>query len=292
MTAPRISIVIPAYRHEAYIAETLASIATQPVRDVEVIVVDDGSPDGTLAIAQTIAASYPLPITVVSQPNAGTCAALNHGLRLAQGALFAMIASDDVFAEDRFSAQLAAFDANPALEATYGNGRQWCGEQRFCRVHDASVLALLAQAPAQIHADLCQRDYPLFIQTALFKTATLRAVGGFDEVTGVDDWPLNIRLFRHFTRRDQYTVIDQDLVLYRQHPHQQYRDRFTWPARKIRVIEAYCPEPWRDAALARQYWLAGRELLYASIALEARFGRLLRLFGSLLEKFVKAGRPR
>jgi glycosyltransferase involved in cell wall biosynthesis len=290
MTPPRISVVIPAYRHEAYIADTLASIASQPVRDLEVIVVDDGSPDGTLATARALAANYPLPMTVVTQANAGTCAAINHGLRLARGEFFAMIASDDVFAKDRFSAQLAAFDANPALEAAYGNGRYWCGKQLHDRVHDETVQHLLAQAPANIHMALCQRDYPLFIQTALFKTATLRAIGGFDEAVGVDDWPLNIRLFRHFTRPDQYTLIDEDVVLYRQHQQQQYRDRFTWAARKVRVIEAYCPPEWRDAALARQYWLAGRDLLYASIALQPRFGRLLRLFGSAVEKLIKARR--
>jgi len=288
MTAPCISIVIPAYRHEAYIAETLASIARQPVRDVEVIVVDDGSPDGTLAIARKLAADYPLPITVVGQTNAGTCAALNHGLRLARGEFFAMIASDDAFAEDRLSAQLAAFKAQPTLEVVYGNGRFWNGKSRSGRMHDQTVLTLLGQKPHAIYAALCKRDYPLFIQTALFRTAALRTVGGFDEVVGVDDWPLNIRLFRHFTDSRQYAVIDQDLVLYRQHPQQQYRDRFSWAARKVRVIEAYCPPEWRNAALARQYWLAGRELMYASIALEPRLGRLLRFAGSALEKLVKS----
>ena len=105
---------------------------------------------------------------------------------------------------------------------------------------------------------------------------------------GVDDWPLNIRLFRHFTDARQYAVVDQDLILYRQHAEQQYRDRFAWAARKVRVIEAYCPPEWRDAALARQYWLAGRELLYASIALEPRMGRLLRLLTSAFEKLFKS----
>jgi glycosyltransferase involved in cell wall biosynthesis len=287
---PEISIVIPAYQHAAYIGETLASIAAQPFRALEVIVVDDGSTDGTAETARAAAEGFPFPITVIEQANCGTCVAINRGLAVARGEFFAMIASDDVFAPDRFSAQLAVFRNQPDCEVVYGNGRYWQAGTLRERVHDAQLVALLRQPPAAIHAALCQRDYPMFIQTALFRTATLREVGGFDEITGVDDWPLNIRLFRRFTDAKQYAYVDVDVVWYRQHARQQYRDPFIWPARKVRVIETWCPPEWRNEALAYQYWQAGRELLYRSLALSPSWRRVLRLWASLADKCRKAKR--
>lgn len=296
-----VSIVIPAYRHEAYIADTLASIARQAFRGIEVIVVDDGSPDGTHEVASRVAADFPLPIKVLRQDNAGTCAAINHGLRHARGDGFAMIASDDLFAADRFGAQLAAFSARPRLEAVYANGRTFQGDAPGGRVpdaalgpriHDAELVALLARPLPEIRRELVTRDRAMFIQAALFRRTAIDAVGGFDEATGVDDWPLNIRLFNRFTDPAQWAYVDADVVLYRQHAGQQYRDFFSWPQKKLRVIEAYCPPEWRDAAMARVCWLAGRELLYRSVRLDpaAAIGRWGRLMPSLLGKAVSARR--
>lgn len=95
-----LSIIIPAYNRERYIAEALTSIVTQSAHhlDYEVVVVDDGSTDGTVAVCQQLAAHYPV-IRVVQQRNAGPGAARNHGLHEARGEYVWMFDSDDRMAQ-------------------------------------------------------------------------------------------------------------------------------------------------------------------------------------------------
>src|SRR4051812_24229138 len=91
----RISVVVPAFNVEAYLQECLASIAAQTAPDLEVIVVDDGSADGTRAVAEAFAAGDPR-FRVISQPNRGLGAARNAGVAAARGTYLAFVDGDDV----------------------------------------------------------------------------------------------------------------------------------------------------------------------------------------------------
>ena len=82
MTPPLVSILIPAYNAERHVGEAVESALAQTHPRVEVVVVDDGSSDGTLAVAQRYEARG---VRVASQANAGASAARNHALRLASG---------------------------------------------------------------------------------------------------------------------------------------------------------------------------------------------------------------
>ena len=82
-TRPRVTVVIPAYNAERTLTETLSSVAAQTMHDLEVIVVDDGSKDGTADVAR----AFPdLDVRVVTQANAGHAAARNTGTRPRRGA--------------------------------------------------------------------------------------------------------------------------------------------------------------------------------------------------------------
>jgi CDP-glycerol glycerophosphotransferase len=94
---PLISVVVPVYNVEAYLGECLDSIASQSVRDLEVIVVDDGSTDGSAAIAREWAARDPR-FQVITQANGGLSAARNTGLDAARGELLSFVDSDDLLA--------------------------------------------------------------------------------------------------------------------------------------------------------------------------------------------------
>lgn len=97
-----ISVVIPAYNREHTVLRAVNSVLEQTYRDLEVILVDDGSTDGTREILQTIKDSR---FRYVYQDNAGACAARNHGIRLAQGEWIAFHDSDDVWHLDKLEKQ-------------------------------------------------------------------------------------------------------------------------------------------------------------------------------------------
>ena len=105
MTKPNlISCIVPVFNGERYLAEALDSILAQTWRPLEVIVVDDGSTDGTAHIA----AGYGAEVSYIHQANAGPAAARNRGLDAARGEFIAFLDADDLWHKDKLSARWPA----------------------------------------------------------------------------------------------------------------------------------------------------------------------------------------
>ncbi len=109
---PLVSCIVPVFNGERYLAEALDSILAQTWRPLEVIVVDDGSTDGTAHIV----AGYGERISYLRQANAGPAAARNRGLDAAAGAYVAFLDADDLWHKEKLARQMARFEARPELE--------------------------------------------------------------------------------------------------------------------------------------------------------------------------------
>jgi glycosyltransferase involved in cell wall biosynthesis len=116
---PLISVIIPVYNRERYLAEAIESVLAQTYPAIELIVVDDGSTD----LSAEVARGYP--IIYHFQPNGGISAARNAGIALATGKFLAFLDSDDIWVADKLSKQMAAFEADPTLEAVFGYAQQF-----------------------------------------------------------------------------------------------------------------------------------------------------------------------
>ena len=112
MTTERdITVVVPAYEAAQFIAATLESVAHQTVQPWEVIVVDDGSTDGTRATVESVAHAYPhCPVRLLCKPHRGPGAARNAGVGAAQTAWVAFLDSDDLWHPDKLAAMVAAIN--------------------------------------------------------------------------------------------------------------------------------------------------------------------------------------
>lgn len=99
MSSPLVSAIIPVYNGERYIADAIDSVFRQEYRPLEVIVVDDGSTDGTLAVV----AAYGDTVRVISQKNSGQAVARNVGLTAAKGKYIAFLDADDVWSDDHLA---------------------------------------------------------------------------------------------------------------------------------------------------------------------------------------------
>ncbi|MBD3881905.1 glycosyltransferase [Phormidium tenue FACHB-886] len=106
---PRVSVIVPTYNGDRFVAKAVESVLHQSYSDYELIVVDDGSSDGT---AQVLA-SYAERIHYVSQANHGVAAARNHGLALAQGEFIAFLDQDDVLLPNKLALQVSCFEQHP-----------------------------------------------------------------------------------------------------------------------------------------------------------------------------------
>lgn len=126
---PHLSIVVPAYQVEEYLADCLASILDQSYRALEVVVVDDGSTDTTSAIADRVAAQDPR-VTVIHQSNEGLGAARNTGARAAQGEYLAFADSDDLVVPGAYAAMVGSLESSGA-DVALGAVERLRGEDRF-----------------------------------------------------------------------------------------------------------------------------------------------------------------
>lgn len=115
MTEPLISVILPVYNAGIYLAEALASIRAQGMASLEIIVVDDGSTDGSASIARQHS-----DVAVVTQENRGPAAARNRGIALAKGTLLAFLDADDLWMPQKLERQLALLHADCESAMVYG----------------------------------------------------------------------------------------------------------------------------------------------------------------------------
>jgi glycosyltransferase involved in cell wall biosynthesis len=121
MPEPLVSIIVPCFNAERWLAETLESALAQTWPDKEIIVVNDGSPDGSLALARQF---EPRGVKVIDQPNQGAAAARNHGLREARGDFIQFLDADDLLSPDKIATQIELLRQRPAgVVATCAWGR-------------------------------------------------------------------------------------------------------------------------------------------------------------------------
>jgi glycosyltransferase involved in cell wall biosynthesis len=161
MSGGLVSVVMPAFEEEAFIAEALRSVLAQTYRPVELIVVDDGSGDRTAEIAAAHEAR------VLRRPHRGAAAACNAGLTLARGDYWTIFDADDVMAPERLSRQVAHLEQHPELGIVLGLTEAFVspGEPR----------------PPHYNLDWDDGPFPACTGTVLARRAVLDLVGPFDE---------------------------------------------------------------------------------------------------------------
>ena len=116
-----VSVMIGVYNAEPYLAEAVESVFAQSYRPLELIVVDDGSTDGSADVAR----SYGNALRYDYQENAGNGAARNRAVQHASGQLFAFLDADDRFVPDKLERQCAALEADPEIDVVFGHVREF-----------------------------------------------------------------------------------------------------------------------------------------------------------------------
>ena len=182
---PWVSIIIPTYNRRDFLREAIRSVLEQSFRDFELIVVDDGSDDGTREMIQR---EFPGLLTYLYQENQGVSRARNRGLKLAQGEFVAFLDSDDLWLPRKLERQMAFMQSQPKAQICYTD-EIWI--RRGVRVN-----------PKKKHAKysgwIYPRCLPLCIispSSALMRRGLLEEVGGFDEELPVcEDYDLWLRI--------------------------------------------------------------------------------------------------
>jgi hypothetical protein len=125
---PRVSVVIPCYNYGHYLPACLKSVLDQPGVEVEAIVVDDASPDGSGEVAEQLGAADPR-VRVIRHPlNKGHISTYNDGLEAARGDYLVLLSADDLLAPGSLARAAALLEANPSVGFVYGRAVQFSGQ--------------------------------------------------------------------------------------------------------------------------------------------------------------------
>jgi len=112
-----VSVIIPAYNCEKYLSEAVDSVLAQTYKEMEIIIVDDGSTDGTEAIAK----SFELKIKYIVISHTGPGAARNAGVLASSGEFLAFLDADDVWTKEKLSLQVELLKSHPDIDMVFGN---------------------------------------------------------------------------------------------------------------------------------------------------------------------------
>ena len=248
----KVSVIIPTYNRKEYIQQAIDSALAQTYPDVEVIVMDDGSTDGT---GQALRARYGKRIQYVYQENRGESAARNEAIKRSCGQYIAMLDSDDVWMPAKLERQLALLERRPEVglvscQVLVINAR---GETvRTEPLHPEQTSDTVSLASLVL-------DSPVHASTILVQRACLDEAGWFNErIRYGEDWDLCLRL----AARHQVGFVSEPLVSLRSHadaqsryivPKQEAGHRF---AGRLQIIEDVFPlfsgDDHRVAALKAQ----------------------------------------
>ena len=189
-TRPRVSVVMPAYNTSQWVSAAIHSALSQTMGDIEVLVVDDGSTDNTLAVATQVAAVDPR-VRVMTQANAGPSAARNRAMRLAAGEFFALLDSDDEWAPEFLETQLGVFARTPSLGVVTANAFNRGG------VLDGTPYRPVGRGPRTLSfLDILREEDAVCIMS-VFRRSVYDTIGPFNEsLRGNEDYEFWLRAAR------------------------------------------------------------------------------------------------
>ena len=215
---PAISVIVPCYNAAAFVPATLRSVLAQQGFELQIIVVDDGSTDGS---PERVAREFP-GVALVRQANAGVAAARNTGLAHARHDWVAFIDADDLWLPGKLQAQWELLARHPDASLAYTAWKVWASNEPEPTADWLSELAHEA-----VHSDEWQGPsgwiYPellvdcvVWTSSVLVRRELLVQAGGFDVALRIgEDWDLWLRL----SRLTPMLRVTQPLAIYRMHPN-------------------------------------------------------------------------
>jgi glycosyltransferase involved in cell wall biosynthesis len=213
---PQVSIIIPTYNGERHIRQTIDAVLAQTYRDLEVIVVDDGSTDATRDIVR----SYGAPVRLIEQANARVSAARNRGIREASAPFVCFLDHDDYWYPDKLERQLREMARDESLGVVYSEFMWWRPDAAGV-FPDPQTMRRDAEGTDPERSGwiyhLLLLDCWVLTSTVMFRREVLQQCGGFDETLPFsEDWDLWLRV----SRRYRFAKLRAATTLYRQHPAQ------------------------------------------------------------------------
>ena len=266
---PKVSILIPTYNCRQFIREAIESVLLQTFQDFEILIIDDGSTDGTREVVMPFVKQFPDKIHYIYQENKGLPGARNTGWRKAEGEYIALLDADDKWCPHRLEEGLNIIEKDKAIGLVHANITRISetGEIVDTLKRDARFLS------GAIFEHIFLRRADISCPTVLFRKECCQKIGFFDENLrhlGCEDRELWLRIAKEY----KIVYLDRVLAYYRLSAGSMSHNAERMLTARHYVVDKFCPagqnENLRKKALAKIYRDLGDEFLCSQRYEEAR----------------------
>ena len=235
-----VTIAIPCYNHAGFIQDSIRSVINQTYKNIEFIIIDDGSTDQSVNKIKEMLIECEQRFTRFEfrdRPNKGLCNTLNEALEWAQGDYFCVIASDDQMLPEKTSLQISSFKSDTV--GVFGGVNIINNKNQILssRVREYSETGF---------EDILLNKHDLPASSQMFKTDILRQVGGYNPNVKVEDWDLLLRMAK---LNKKMVYMPQLLINYRKHDSNISSDNTFMYTEMIKILDQYVDEPKYAQAL-------------------------------------------
>jgi len=202
---PLVNVIVPSYNHEKYIEETIESIVNQTYKNIELIVIDDGSKDNSPKILAELSNKYNF--TLIVRDNKGLPATLNEGIKLSKGKYISVCASDDKFALNKIDEQVNFMENNPAYGISYTNVIKF-----YENGMERHIINKKYQS-GYIFNDLLCQYFSIPAGSVLYQKKVFEEVDLFDTSLAIEDFDMFLKISKKF----EIGYLNKYLFYYRSH---------------------------------------------------------------------------
>lgn len=268
---PLVSIVIPCYNHELYVQDCIQSVIGQTYKNIELIIIDDGSKDGSIEQIENMKSLCEerfIRFEFRSRSNKGLSATLNEALEWCQGQYFSVIASDDILLPGKLEIQVPILELDAACKGVFGNmilinnlGEE-CGHE-------------IKEQKKYSFEDLFKYTEYLPAPTQLLRLKDLKKVNGFNDKFLIEDWYIFLKILEE----GGYCIhINQFFTKYRTHEDNFSKKNNLMTIGQIQIADHFKSHPGYDALLINIYISAILYVLkkYPNLLIQIFIKRILR----------------
>lgn len=244
---PLVSIVIPSYNHESFIEDSIQSVIKQTYKNIELIIIDDGSKDESVKKIEelvNLCQNRFVRFEFRSRANKGLSATLNEALEWCQGEYFCCIASDDMLLPTKTSIQTDFLNSNPDVIAVFGGVRVIDNDNNIVDMIEGTDKAYNFN-------DVILQNAVILAPTQMIRLSGIRKVGGFDPDIPIEDWYMWLKL----AQVGKLYCLEDYLSLYRYHGDNISKKVDIMHQARLDVLREFEEHNLYEKAISKVIWL-------------------------------------
>lgn len=257
MLSPLVSIVIPSYNHERFVQDSIQSVIDQTYQNIELIIIDDGSKDGSVEKIQEMIPTCQkrfVRFEFRHRPNKGLSATLNEALEWCQGEYYSALASDDMMFNNKTKLQVDFFkqNLNSNIGGLFGGFVLISSDNKILKTQ-------VKQQKKYTFNELLMHNFDLPAPTAMLNLNAVKKIGGYNENLKIEDWYMWLKLTEN---RYNLIYLSEALVKYRSHEDNTSKKITLMNDERAKILSCFSSHAKYPQAKDKLEWLAITDGLY------------------------------